>query len=62
MRVVKRNDAAVALTMINCRIAYHCCLDYPDDLGKAQHYGRFLPERDVSPRKRPARAFDPAPA
>ncbi|MDH0623779.1 amidohydrolase family protein [Pseudomonas chengduensis] len=62
MRVVKRNDAAVALTMINGRIAYRRGLEYPNDLGKAQRYGRFLPARDVSPRMRPARAFEPAPA
>ncbi|UZT80778.1 amidohydrolase family protein [Ectopseudomonas chengduensis] len=62
VRVVKRNDAAVALTMINGRIAYRRGLEYPDDLGKAQCYGRFLPARDVSLRMRPARAFEPAPA
>jgi len=62
VRVVKRNDAAVALTLINGRIAYRRGLEYPDDLGKAQRYGRFLPARDVSPRMQPARTFEPAPA
>lgn len=62
MRVVKRNDAAVELTMINGRIAYRRGLEYPDDLGKVQHYGCFLPARDVSPRELPVRDLKPAAA
>ncbi|MBZ9667750.1 amidohydrolase family protein [Pseudomonas sp. LMG 31766] len=62
VRVVKRNDAAVALTVINGRIAYRRGLEYPDDLGKAQRYGHFLPARDLSPRQLPACAHEPAAA
>lgn len=62
VRVVKRNDAAVALTVINGRIAYRRGLEYPDDLGKAQRYGHFLPARDLSPRQLPACAREPAAA
>ena len=62
VRVVKRNDAAVALTVINGRIAYRRGLEYPDDLGKAQRYGHFLPARDVSPRQLPACDLAPAAA
>ncbi|WP_192980765.1 N-acyl-D-amino-acid deacylase family protein [Pseudomonas sp. EggHat1] len=62
VRVVKRNDAAVALTVINGRIAYRRGLEYPDDLGKAQRYGHFLPARDVSPRQLPACDLEPAAA
>ncbi|VXC49564.1 N-acyl-D-amino-acid deacylase family protein [Pseudomonas sp. 8O] len=62
VRVVKRNDAAVALTVINGRIAYRRGLEYPDDLGKAQRYGHFLPARDVSPRHLPACDLEPAAA
>ena len=61
-RVVKRNDAAVDATLINGRIAYRRDLEYPDDLGKAQGYGRFLPGRDVLPRQAPNGAFQPATA
>ncbi|WP_220814219.1 N-acyl-D-amino-acid deacylase family protein [Pseudomonas paralcaligenes] len=60
-RVVKRNDAAVDATLINGRIAYRRGLEYPDDLGKAQGYGRFLPGRDVLPRQAP-NALQPATA
>lgn len=62
VRVVKRNDAAVALTVINGRIAYRRGLEYPDDLGKAQRYGHFLPARDVSPRQLPTCDLAPAAA
>jgi N-acyl-D-aspartate/D-glutamate deacylase len=61
-RVVKRNDAAVDATLINGRIAYRRGLEYPDDLGKAQGYGRFLPGRDVLPRQAPSGALQPATA
>ena len=62
VRVVKRNDAAVELTLINGRIAYQRGQEYPDDLGKSQRYGRFLPARDVLPRSAPAGALQPATA
>lgn len=62
MRVVKRNDEAVELTLINGRIAYRKGLEYPDNLGKVQGYGRFLPARDVRPRTVPAATLQPATA
>ena len=62
MRVLKRNDEAVELTLINGRIAYRKSLEYPDDLGKVQVYGRFLPARDVRPRALPAATLQPATA
>ncbi|MFG0418194.1 amidohydrolase family protein [Pseudomonas sp. zjy_8] len=61
-RVVKRNDAAVELTLINGRIAYRRGLEYPQDLGTARHYGRFLPGREVLPRTSPAHDLQPATA
>ena len=62
VRVVKRNDAAVELTLINGHIAYQRGQEYPDDLGKVKRYGRFLPARDVLPRSAPAGALQPATA
>src|SRR5690606_33857581 len=59
-RVVKRNDAAVDATLINGRIAYRRGLEYPEDLGKTQNYGRFLPARDVLPRAEAVRPLQPA--
>lgn len=65
--VLRRRGAVLqgapnAVTKVNGRIAYRRGLEYPDDQGKAQRYGRFLPARDVSPRTLPERAFEPAPA
>lgn len=62
MRVVKRNDEAVELTLINGRIAYRKGQEYPDDLGKVQGYGRFLQARDLRPRTVPAATLQPATA
>lgn len=61
-RVVKRNDEAVEATLINGRIAYRRGVEFADDLGKRQGYGRFLPARDVLPRQEAARSFQPAAA
>ncbi|MCU1716131.1 N-acyl-D-amino-acid deacylase family protein [Pseudomonas sp. 5P_3.1_Bac2] len=49
-RVVKRNDAAVEVTLINGKIAYQRGEYFPDDLGKQQGYGRFLASQQVQPR------------
>jgi N-acyl-D-aspartate/D-glutamate deacylase len=48
-RVVKRNDAAVEATLINGRVAYRRGSGFPEELGKQQGYGRFLPGRDPLP-------------
>jgi N-acyl-D-aspartate/D-glutamate deacylase len=50
MRVVKRNDAAVEMTLINGRIAYQREQGFPDSLGKTQEFGRFLASQQVLPR------------
>lgn len=60
VRVVKRNDEAVEATLINGRIAYRRGQEYPDDLGKQQGYGRFLPARDVLPRQATLHNLQPA--
>ncbi|WP_422909079.1 N-acyl-D-amino-acid deacylase family protein [Pseudomonas sp. MAC6] len=58
-RVVKRNDAAVDATLINGRIAYRRGSEYPQELGKLQGFGCFLPGRDVLPRTATASGFRP---
>ncbi len=59
MRVVKRNDAAVEATLINGRVAYRRGREFPEDLGRAQGYGCYLPARDVLPRCVPATGLQP---
>ena len=61
-RVVKRNDAAVEATLINGSVAYRRGQEFPADLGRAQGYGRFLPARDVLPRRAAVRGLRPATA
>jgi N-acyl-D-aspartate/D-glutamate deacylase len=61
-RVVKRNDAAVDATLINGRIAYRRGLEYPEELGRQQGFGSFLPSRDVAPRTASALGLKPATA
>jgi N-acyl-D-aspartate/D-glutamate deacylase len=58
-RVVKRNDAAVEATLINGRIAYRRGQEFPEDLGQAQGYGRFLPAQQVLPRTVPVAGLQP---
>src|SRR5690606_21127565 len=62
MRVGKRNDEAVELTLLNGRIACREGLEHTGDLGKVRGYGRFLPARDVRPRAEPAATLQPAAA
>ena len=61
-RVVKRNDAAVDATLINGRIAYRRGHEFPQELGKQQGFGSFLPGRDVLPRTATVHGFKPATA
>jgi len=46
-RLVKRNDEAVDLTIINGKVAYQKNIGFSDDLGVSQQFGRFLVNREV---------------
>lgn len=47
-RMVNRNDAAVAATIINGRVAWRQA-EFAADFGLARGYGRFLPAGDAAP-------------
>jgi N-acyl-D-aspartate/D-glutamate deacylase len=49
-RLVKRNDDAVDLTIINGQVAYEKGDHFPDDLGREKGYGQFLINRYVEER------------
>jgi len=46
-RLVKRNDEAVDLTIINGKVAYQKSHGFSGDLGVSQQFGRFLVNREV---------------
>ena len=49
-RLVKRNDDAVDLTIINGQVAYEKGDCFPENLGKEKGYGQFLINRYVEER------------
>ncbi|NVK39201.1 MAG: hypothetical protein HWE18_14835, partial [Gammaproteobacteria bacterium] len=50
-RLVKRNDDAVDATIINGKVVYKKGDYFPEDLGHAKGYGRFLENRYVEERE-----------
>jgi N-acyl-D-aspartate/D-glutamate deacylase len=50
-RLVKRNDDAVDVTIINGRVAYKKGDYFPENLGKEKGYGSFLENQLIEERK-----------